>query len=81
VFEIGSLISAVAPNSVAFIVGRAISGVGAAALLTGALIIIAMLTPPEKTAAYQGLIGGMFGISSVVGPLVCISLGEIVYYN
>jgi len=70
IFEIGSLISAVVRSSVAFIVGRAISGVGAAALFAGPLIIIAMLTPPEKTPAFQGIIGAKFGVSSVVAPLV-----------
>ena len=69
-FEVGSVISAVAPSSTTFIVGRAMSGVGAAALFSGALLIIALLTPPEKTPAFQGLVGAMFGVSSVVAPLV-----------
>ncbi|PVH92014.1 MFS general substrate transporter [Periconia macrospinosa] len=70
IFEIGSLISAVAPSSKVFIVGRAISGVGAAALFAGALLIIAFLTPPEKTPAFQSVVGATFGVASVVAPLI-----------
>lgn len=73
-FQLGSLITAVAPNSEVFIVGRAISGVGAAALFSGALLIIALLTPPEKTPAFQGIVGATFGVSSVVAPVVGIQL-------
>jgi MFS family permease len=35
IFEVASVICGAAPNSVAFIVGRAISGVGAAGLFAG----------------------------------------------
>ncbi|KAI9656307.1 MAG: hypothetical protein M1821_004970 [Bathelium mastoideum] len=69
IFELGSLIAAVAPTSVALIVGRAIAGVGSAGLFAGALIIIAFTTPLDKRPMYQGMLGGMYGIASVVGPL------------
>ncbi|MCJ1370763.1 hypothetical protein MMC20_001976 [Loxospora ochrophaea] len=49
---------------------RAIAGLGAAGIFSGALIIIANITPLEKRAAYQGMLGGMYGIASVVGPLI-----------
>lgn len=39
IFEVGSIVCAVAPSSVVLIVGRAISGVGAAGLMSGALIV------------------------------------------
>ena len=70
VFELGSLISAVPPNSVALIVGRAIAGVGSAGIFAGTLIIIAFTTPLEKRPVFQGMMGGMYGIASVVGPLI-----------
>jgi hypothetical protein len=41
VFEIGSLLCAVAPNSTALIVGRAVAGIGVGGIFSGALIIIA----------------------------------------
>ncbi|KAK0712952.1 major facilitator superfamily-domain-containing protein [Lasiosphaeria miniovina] len=69
-FEVGSLICGVANNSVTLIIGRAIAGVGAAAIFSGALIILAYSVPLEKRPLYSGLVGAMFGISSVAGPLL-----------
>jgi MFS family permease len=69
-FEIGSLISAVAPTSIALIAGRAISGLGAAGVFTGALTILAIVVPLSKRALFTGLVSAVFGIASVVGPLL-----------
>jgi len=49
---------------------RAIAGVGAAGVFSGSLIIIAYSSPMEKRPVYQSMLGGMFGIASIVGPLV-----------
>jgi MFS family permease len=68
-FEIGSLICGAAPNSVALIVGRAIAGVGAAGIFSGAILIIAALVPLQKRPIYTGLIAAMYGIAGVGGPL------------
>ncbi|CAL5874497.1 uncharacterized protein PFLUO_LOCUS8793 [Penicillium psychrofluorescens] len=70
IFELGSLICGVAPSSTALIVGRAIAGLGASGLFSGALIILAHNTPLEKRPLYTGLISAVYGIASVVGPLL-----------
>lgn len=70
IFELGSLICGVAPNSIALIVGRAIAGLGSAGIFSGALIIIAYSVPLAKRPIYTGLIGGVYGIASVAGPLM-----------
>ncbi|KAJ7165589.1 major facilitator superfamily domain-containing protein [Mycena crocata] len=70
IFELGSLICGVAPNSKALIIGRAIAGLGSAGVFTGALIIIANTVPLAKRPVYTGFIGGMYGIASVAGPLM-----------
>ncbi|KFY15539.1 hypothetical protein V492_01921 [Pseudogymnoascus sp. VKM F-4246] len=70
IFELGSLICALAPNSTALIVGRAIAGLGAAGVASGAFILVAFLAPPEKRPAYLGIIGASYGISAVIGPLL-----------
>ncbi|KAL4990677.1 major facilitator superfamily domain-containing protein [Aspergillus falconensis] len=70
VFEIGSLICAVAQNSVTLIVGRAIAGVGAAGISSGSYTILAFSARPEKRAAMTGIIGASFAIASVAGPLI-----------
>ncbi|KAL4969528.1 MFS-type gliotoxin efflux transporter gliA [Aspergillus stella-maris] len=70
IFEIGSLICAVAQNSVTLIVGRAIAGVGAAGISAGSYTILGFSTPPEKRPAMTGIIGASFAIASVAGPLI-----------
>ena len=70
IFEIGSLVCAVAPTSNAFIVGRAIAGMGTAGLFSGSVVILSYTLPLRKRPAAFGLIGAMWGIASVAGPLL-----------
>ncbi|KAJ5158517.1 Major facilitator superfamily domain general substrate transporter [Penicillium coprophilum] len=70
VFELGSLICGVANSSLTLIMGRAVAGIGSAGIFSGSLIMIAHSVALEKRPLYNGLIGGMFGISSVAGPLL-----------
>ncbi|KAI2616498.1 major facilitator superfamily domain-containing protein [Hypoxylon sp. NC1633] len=70
VFEIRSLICALAPNSTALIVGRAITGAGGAGITNGCYIIIAFIAHPNKRPAYTGVLGAVYGFASVVGPLI-----------
>ena len=52
------------------IVGRAVAGVGAAALFSGGMTIIGFIAPLRKRAIYIASLSSMFGIASVVGPLL-----------
>ncbi|RYC56959.1 hypothetical protein CHU98_g9244 [Xylaria longipes] len=70
VFELGSLVCGVAPNSNALIVGRAIAGAGTAGMGTGGYTIIAYIVEPVKRPAYTGLIGLSYCLASVAGPLL-----------
>ncbi|KAK4239384.1 major facilitator superfamily domain-containing protein [Achaetomium macrosporum] len=70
IFEVGSLICGVAPNSRTLIVGRAIAGVGAAGIGSGAYTIIAFTAPPKKRPVFTGIIGTAYGIAAVIGPLI-----------
>ncbi|KAF1953927.1 MFS transporter [Byssothecium circinans] len=70
IFEVGSLICGVAPNSTALIIGRAIAGVGSAGIFSGAILIIANSVPLRQRPTYMGFLGGMYGIASVAGPLL-----------
>lgn len=53
-FEIGSIICAAAPNSPAFIVGRAVAGFGSAGIFTGGMMIMIPMVPLHKRPAFQG---------------------------
>ncbi|PPR00927.1 hypothetical protein CVT24_000247 [Panaeolus cyanescens] len=70
IFEIGSVLCGAAPNSTTLIVGRAIAGLGCAGIFSGGLIIIAHSVPLQNRPIYTSLIGAMWGISSVAGPLL-----------
>jgi len=61
-FILGSLISAVAPDSVAFIIGRAIAGLGCGGLFSGNLTIIAYSVPLRRRSTFTGALGAMFGV-------------------
>ncbi|KAI1758687.1 MFS general substrate transporter [Hypoxylon sp. FL1150] len=69
-FEIGSVVCGAAPNSIAFILGRAIAGFGGAGVFSGVMIIMLPLIPLRKRPMFQGIFGTVFATSSVLGPLV-----------
>ncbi|GKT66074.1 major facilitator superfamily transporter [Colletotrichum tofieldiae] len=52
------------------IIGRAITGIGAAGMGTGAYTIIAFVAPPRQRSMYLGIVGVAYGIASAVGPLL-----------
>ncbi|KAJ6094932.1 hypothetical protein N7467_002445 [Penicillium canescens] len=70
IFELGSLICGVAPNSPALIVGRAIAGVGGAGVGSGSYTIIAFAAESKKRATLTGVIGASYGLAAVIGPLI-----------
>jgi MFS family permease len=70
VFEIGSLICAVANKSTTLIVGRAVTGIGAAGVVGGCFSIIACSVEAYKRPLYTGILGATYGVASVMGPLL-----------
>ncbi|KAL2075393.1 hypothetical protein VTL71DRAFT_336 [Oculimacula yallundae] len=69
-FEIGSVICGTAPNSIAFIIGRAVAGLGSAGIFSGVINIMVITIPLHKRPMFQGIFGAVFGIASVAGPLI-----------
>ncbi|WP_165184247.1 MDR family MFS transporter [Caulobacter soli] len=55
---------------VQLIVCRALQGVGGGALFTTAFAIIADLYPPRERGKFAGLFGSVFGLASILGPLI-----------
>lgn len=70
IFEIGSAICGAAPSSAIFILGRAIAGVGSAGIFSGAMMIMIPMIPLPKRPMFQSMFGMIFGLASVMGPLV-----------
>ncbi|KAI7764040.1 hypothetical protein LZL87_006422 [Fusarium oxysporum] len=73
IFEGGSILCAAAPSSAAFIIGRAVAGLGAAGIFCGAMIIISKIVEMRKRPLLLAIISSMYGIASVIGP----SLGGV----
>jgi EmrB/QacA subfamily drug resistance transporter len=70
VFLVGSLASGLAMSMTQLIVARAVQGLGAGALVPLAMTIIGDIFTLEERARMQGLFSGVWGISSIFGPLV-----------
>ncbi len=70
IFLIGSALSGAAQTMHQLIFFRALQGIGGGALMSLSLAVIGDTVPPRDRGRYQGLIGAVFGISSVLGPLL-----------
>ena len=70
IFELGSIVCASAPSSDALIVGRVIQGVGGAGIGPGAFLLISNLVPLQSRPKYIGALGSVFGLASILGPIL-----------
>jgi EmrB/QacA subfamily drug resistance transporter len=69
-FAAGSLLVAIAPSFGVLLLGRAIQGLGAGGIFPVASAVIGDTFPPEKRGGALGLIGAVFGIAFLIGPII-----------
>lgn len=69
-FAVGSLIVALSPAFPILLLGRAVQGLGAGGVFPVASAVIGDIFPPEKRGSALGLIGAVFGIAFLFGPIL-----------
>lgn len=74
VFETGSIVCATAPTSHVFILGWASAGLGSAGIQAGTTLILADCVPVRQRPIWNSIIGSLFAVGSVAGPLVVFSI-------
>lgn len=70
VFLLGSALCGISATAMQLILSRAVQGIGSASLFTSAFTVIADLFVPAERGRYQGIFGSVFGLSSILGPLL-----------
>ena len=70
IFVLGSFICGLAPNMLTLVLARALQGIGGGGLMVTATALIADVIPLRERGKYQGALGAVFGVTTVVGPLV-----------
>lgn len=69
-FLLGSVFGGLATSMDVLIVGRVIQGLGGGGLMILTMSIVALIVSPQERGKYSGVLGGVFAISSIVGPLL-----------
>ncbi|KAK4505963.1 hypothetical protein PRZ48_003928 [Zasmidium cellare] len=80
-FLLGSLICALAPNSPALILGRAIAGVGAGGVLSGSYVLVAETVPLRTRPAWIAGVSLWYSLGAIVAPLLGGALTEKVSWR
>lgn len=70
IFLAASALCGISQNAMQLIAFRALQGVGSASIFTSAFAVVADLFTPAERGRFTGLFGAVFGVSSLVGPLL-----------
>ncbi|SAM07155.1 hypothetical protein [Absidia glauca] len=69
-FLVGSLLCGISTSMVMLILCRAITGIGAAGILSAVTVIVYEMAPVEKRGVYQGIISSVYAVAGILGPLI-----------
>jgi EmrB/QacA subfamily drug resistance transporter len=81
IFTVGSLLVGISQDMTQLVAFRAVQGLGAGGLVVMAFTISATVVPPRQLGRIQGLVGAMYALASLVGPLVGGALTEFVSWR
>jgi len=70
IFLLGSALSGLSASMTELIAFRALQGLGGGGLFVGTQAIIGDVVSPRERGRYQGLFGAVFGVASIIGPLL-----------
>jgi EmrB/QacA subfamily drug resistance transporter len=70
IFLVGSVLSGLSQSMIELILFRAVQGLGSGGLMVGAQAIVGDIVSPRERGKYVGLFGAVFGLASIVGPLL-----------
>ena len=70
IFLVGSVFSGISHSLVELIAFRAVQGLGGGGFIVGAQAIVGDIVSPRERGRYVGLFGAVFGVASIVGPLI-----------
>jgi EmrB/QacA subfamily drug resistance transporter len=70
IFLIGSILSGLSQSMLELIVFRSLQGLGGGGLMVGAQTIVGDIVSPRERGRYMGLFMAMFGVTTVIGPLI-----------
>src|SRR5436309_14768637 len=70
IFPVGPALCGLSQHMAELIGFRALQGLGAGGLIVTAIAVIGDVIPPRDRGRYQGIFGGVFGVSTIIGPLL-----------